>query len=258
MGFKNFRKNLNETGIPGINAQTTLRDPPMLLMLKRMGIRNFLGGQRVVVYSNPQLKIEIAIPYDYKNGKLIPSTQMQVKENYQELYEITPPPKVKGVSRYGNNSIYVQMRNKMIGKSVKPKNINDFADWYEHMEKKHNGEVQFKIHNAGNVTSAYAGGKPVGSYHHDKRIGIVGEEFLYETPMHRINTILKNGKEDSVLFLNGASARVHPVTAKAIHDLWHKVNNTNKNKLSELVNSSPEGLVKVAKFADSLLNKNRG
>lgn len=82
--------------------------------------------------------------------------------------------------------------------------------------------------------------------------GMTEEQQLTEAPIHSINTILRTGEEREVAFRNGASARVHPVTAKAIHDLWHKVNSTNKAKLSELINSSPEGLVKVAKFASDL------
>lgn len=306
-------------------------DPPMLIQLRRLGIRNYPRGERVALYYNPQLGVQLAIPYDYNNGKLLPSNMMPVKE---ELDEETA--RVAGVSRYGNNSPYVKFKQKQLADKAHKPVINDFGDWYEHMEKKHGEGVSFKMHNAGATTSAYHAGKHLGSFHHDKHMGTVGEEVLdeahrirvslsdpkqtmvtkrhdqftktatvhtadpkralaiahdhytkkgykvhdawhldnfkdaavtgnprdfaneeviLETPMQRIHTILKTGKEDQVIFKNGAAARVHPVTAKAIHGLWHKVNSGNKNKLSELINSSPEGMVRVAKFADSLTAK---
>lgn len=85
--------------------------------------------------------------------------------------------------------------------------------------------------------------------------GKVHEDELNEAAIHRINTILKTGKEDTVLFKNGAAHPVHPKTALTVHTLFHAVNSHNKNKLAELINSSPEGLERVAKFADEIKSR---
>ena len=325
MSFKNFvKQNISEAANHGLHTQflTEIADPPMLIQLRRLGIRNYPNGQRVALFSNPQLQIELAIPYDYTTGKLLPSNQIPMKEesdpheffdkdekvrllnaamqqhfsgdseldsaistwledeineygsfgdmdddvlddifdDYNSLMSgaaLSEDFKPKKVPRFGNNSIYVKMKQKQTAiKQNKPIEINNYADWYEHMEKKHGEGISFKLHNSGNTTSAYSSGKHVGSFQHNKKVGsTVSEEVLIETPMHQINAILKTGKESNVKFNNVAYAYIHPVTAKSVHELFHKVNSTNKYKLSELVNSSPEGLVKVAKFASSLMNK---
>jgi len=214
--MKTFRNFIHE------NMVLETADPPMLLQMRRMAIRNYPNGERVALYTNPQLSISIAIPYDYTTGKLKPSNMLPIKENApHRLYgEWEDEVKSKGATT-------IQRHRAPLG--------------YAGKSKGH--------------TIAYNGDQVVGTWSHDYGQGNVKEEVLQETPMHRINTILRKGEEDEVLFHNGATSRVHPVTAKAVHDLWHKVNSSNKMKLSELINSSPEGLVKVAKFASDLVNK---
>jgi len=419
MSFKKFlaEQNVNEA-----------KDPPMLLQLRRQGIRNFPNGERVALFSNPQLNIQLAVPYDSVTGSLKPTNALPIKEeslveneesfhdvltrhgytksdrkhNGYDVYDkidhnskvsmthhgttrsamadssghhavmhttsqttLTKPHKVviygsswnyfkptdkppgspgKQGSKFGYTSKELDrhlkkvhkpiqeetkddcddrtkkitclqyayqslivpqptelqkslhnwlkseleeygdwsdmpddvlcdvhddfvalvrgssLEHDLLGESLQEKysrpirKINNFADWHEQMERK--GEVQFKIHDAGNKTSGYLNGNHVGTYNHKVRKGEIHEELVQESPLHRINTILRTGQEDHVTFHNGASARVHPNTARTVHQLYHKVNSQNRAKLSELINGSPEGLVRVARFADELTKKN--
>lgn len=56
------------------------KDPPMMLILRRQAIRNYPGGKRIALFANPQLKIQIAVPYDYESGALEKSNLLPIKE----------------------------------------------------------------------------------------------------------------------------------------------------------------------------------
>lgn len=292
-----FRKFLSEHYV------NEAKDPPMLLQLRRQGIRNFPNGERVALFTNPQLKIQIAVPYDSVTGSLKPSNMLPIKEQLiehgdkseskeemisclQHAYKATLVPQPtelqtaihnwlkSELEEYGDWSDMPEdvladvhcdfdalvkgssLEKELLGEHARPsRKLNSYPDWYEQMEKKHN-DVAFKLHDGGNKTSAYLNGKHLGTFDHKNKQGEIREELIQESPLHRINTILRTGKEDHVTFHNGASARVHPNTARVVHGLYHKVNSHNRAKLSELINSSPEGLVKVARFADELSKKN--
>ena len=399
------------------------KDPPMLLQLRRQAIRNFPNGKRVALFSNPQLKIQLAIPYDIKSGKLEPSNIMKEelsvlrkkaakkKADYQShladiakdhgaqssfekhaknaaryskisesleddlgdymhhehgaggtdhvdhgkaaqiLHRVTDVHGEKAAKHFAqaaehlaagrvgpaqhhfdkfkriteellesNNvtadgqvetltKVYDDLSKKdelseleaailgwltdeideygafdempkdvlgdvaddyeslMAGAEEasddddddvnetylvsEAKELKSFADWHDAMSK-HGEDVAFKMHNSGNSTTASKHGKKLGTYHHDKKTGFVNEDVLVESPLHRINSILNKGAEDKVVFFNGGSARVHPHIAKHVTKLLQTVNSTNKLKLSKLINGSPEGLDKVAKFASTV------
>jgi hypothetical protein len=175
-------------------------DPPMILVLKRVGIRNFAGGQRVALYRNDAMKVEFSIPYN-NVGKL------------------EGPP---GIS------------------SLKEGAENEIIEEHEHKFSYLGGEAKCDcgkyIQPDGRITDG-----PNGS--------------VDESAMHHINRIINSGKEDLITFRNGGSARVHPVTAKMVLDLHKKVNAQNQAKLVQMINSSPRGLEKVAKFAMSHIKK---
>ena len=44
-------------------SESTFRDPPMMLILKRQGIRIFPDGKRVALYNNEKLGLSFTIPY---------------------------------------------------------------------------------------------------------------------------------------------------------------------------------------------------
>ncbi|MGH7744984.1 MAG: hypothetical protein ACREQ5_09315, partial [Candidatus Dormibacteria bacterium] len=69
--------------------QNVGKTPPMLLQLRRIAIRQFPGKQ-IALYSNPQLKIQLAIPYDTGSGVLHASNMVPVAvhENLTPVHAI--------------------------------------------------------------------------------------------------------------------------------------------------------------------------
>jgi len=44
-------------------ASTKLADPPPMVVLKRKAIRQFPGGQRIALYRNDMLNLDVSVPY---------------------------------------------------------------------------------------------------------------------------------------------------------------------------------------------------
>lgn len=60
-------------------------DPPSVLVLRRKTIRNFSGQERVALYSNEKLGIQVSIPY--VAGKFSKNVPMAVREEDEGLKE---------------------------------------------------------------------------------------------------------------------------------------------------------------------------
>ena len=71
---------------------------------------------------------------------------------------------------------------------------------------------------------------------------------LDETIIKRLQIITKSSQPQNVVFINGASVQVQPVTAKRILDLYKAVNFDNKQKLTQFVSTSPKEFKKVVDF----------
>lgn len=46
-----------------VKYKSKLPDPPMVVLLKRKAIRTFPDGQRVALYHNDQLNLDVSVPY---------------------------------------------------------------------------------------------------------------------------------------------------------------------------------------------------
>jgi hypothetical protein len=264
-------------------------DPPMLLTLRRQGIRNFPNGERVALFSNPQLNISLAIPYDYSTGKLKPSN---IKESDNEFHDkkvdelqdaydlLCGKQELSELERalfnwlsseldeYGN---FDDMDDEVLDdvyddyKALTESHLNErafgaynrrhrsfasFADWHDHATSRSKNSAKFAVHNNGTLTSATHKGKIMGTYNHAKRQGEIVESVI-----HHLNRIINVGQEEEVRFANGDTMRIHPVTAKSVLDLYNKVNDGNQRKISQMIQSGPGGLVKVADFAQQQLKR---
>lgn len=217
-------------------------EPPMVLVLKRKGIRNYPQGQRVALYHSDVLGMDFSIPY-YANGPqpdLTGHAQMS-EETIQEDYG--------RAAKVGMGFPKDTMHHVRIGQ--------DMEYYHSKTAYRHHGTLVHKDHRGYHVKDQATGETHKFRYWdrkryekdtaklHPKRV----DETIQESAMHRITKIHDEGKEDLVVFKNGGSARIHPNTAKSILDLHSKVNGTNKKKIAELINTSPAGLEKVAKFA---------
>jgi hypothetical protein len=288
--------------------------PPMMLQMKRIGIRNFAGGQRVALYRNDKFGLEFSVPYDPQNGKLhaIPTAT-----NEEVVSESMPSGVIKQKQRLATLSAQeliahfsevAQKQNKSIEQVTRStawrhgfgENSGHYWDKIKHLKEENLNEISrstlksyfnkaltntVELKKSGDKTKYDAWllsktdpdkskklydkakeEKAAGEIKAVKRHKYIGKAMwkyagkrnsVHESAMHQISRIVNGGGENNVMFGNGASAKVHPVTAKAVVDLHSKVNKTNQRKLSELIHSSPKGLEKVAKFAASLAPKKK-
>lgn len=74
-------------------------------------------------------------------------------------------------------------------------------------------------------------------------------EGMQEAVLHHLHTVTKTKSPVDVKFKNGSSARVTPQVAAQIMRLHTLLSPQNKTKIEALVNTSPDGLQKVAEFA---------
>lgn len=72
MKFKSLRNKINEAG--AISKETL---PPMLLVLKRRGMRIFPDGRRVALYFNDKYNMVFTVPY----GELVFGTSPKTGQN---------------------------------------------------------------------------------------------------------------------------------------------------------------------------------
>jgi hypothetical protein len=269
---------------------TEARDPPMLLTLRRQGIRNFPNGERVALFSNPQLNISLAIPYDFNTGTLKPSNVKSIKENdefkdkddrleeLQSAYDTLTNKKElteleralfnwlsSEIDEYGDfgemddeilDDVYNDYKALTEAHIVERKankrhrKFSSFADWHDHATNRNRNTAKFRVHNNGDLTSAFFNGKRIGSYNHRRKYGD-----LFESVIHHLNRIVNTGEEEEVKFSNGDTLRVHPVTAQLVVNLYNKVNDGNQRKISQMIHAGSAGLVKVADFAKEQLKR---
>lgn len=71
LAFNAVRKNINagfELSRDEFISEAISKDPPMVLVLKRKGVRIFADGKRVALYTNADLGVTISVPYDTSAG----------------------------------------------------------------------------------------------------------------------------------------------------------------------------------------------
>jgi hypothetical protein len=220
-------------------------DPPMLLQLKRQAIRNFPNGERVALYSNPQLKIQIAVPYDPSNGSLKPTNVLQREEHNG----YSAGKSREDIAQYLENAWYsLKEKDDTLSCAIRgwlQAEIQQFGFFNEMPEE--------NLRDNWDDYCALMAGADI-DLHQGKPIK---EETINEdSVIRRLQTIVEKGEEAEIKFDNGESSRVHPITAKAIIDLYDQVNTGNQRKLSQKINTSFYGLNSVANFAMTHLRRN--
>jgi len=80
-------------------------------------------------------------------------------------------------------------------------------------------------------------------------------EYVEESVMDKLHSIVQNNSAQTVKFANGQTRKVDHFTASAITQVHKAVNDDNKKKLSDMVHKSPEHFEKVASFAFSKAKK---
>lgn len=49
------------------------KDPPPMIVIRRIGIRNYPTGDKIALYRNEKLKLDISIPYNEKKSSGLPA-----------------------------------------------------------------------------------------------------------------------------------------------------------------------------------------
>ena len=75
------------------------------------------------------------------------------------------------------------------------------------------------------------------------------ETQIEEAVVHKLHHIASTKTAGEVVFKNGARTKVEPKIASLIMTLHANLKPSNKKKIEDLVNKSPQGLEKVADFA---------
>ena len=81
-------KKLSELRKTPIKFKSKLPDPPMIVLLKRKAIRTFPNGQRVALYHNDQLKLDVSVPYfpgKFKDTELATGTMREDATIWKKL-----------------------------------------------------------------------------------------------------------------------------------------------------------------------------
>lgn len=208
-----------------------LQDPPMIVVLRRTAIRLFPGNQRVALYTNDHLGIEVSVPYEHGQigGKKITAVMKEsVHENMFGTY-------VHSLSqRGGQGSLAHHERLEHILQKISKKYGNIAAGHFHNAAQHYvNGDMN----------------KAQQAFTHFERHIAESVEPLQEGAIHKLHHIAKTGADGDVVFKNGATARVSAQQALSVIKLHKALTPDNKTRLEDQVNGSPEEMRKVVEFS---------
>jgi len=88
---RNIRSGFEPEGEEFLGEAAEMNDPPMMMVLKRKGIRIFPDGKRVALYVNEKLGLTFTIPYSASTGMenpMVGVTEETVAENIEHLKDM--------------------------------------------------------------------------------------------------------------------------------------------------------------------------
>lgn len=217
--------------------QEGLQDPPMIVVLRRTAIRLFPGNQRVALYTNDKLGIEVSVPYEAGDigGKKVTAV---MKENAHD-------------NMFGDYVGAMQARHSQ-------PQLRHHMDRIEGIRTRVRGRWgQDAVGHFHNAATHYVAGdmkKAENAYRHFERfVTEQVEQPLQEGAIHKLHHIAKTGQDGDVIFKNQSTARVSAQQALAVIKLHKALTPENKTKLENQVNGSPEEMRKVIEFSQENL-----
>lgn len=224
-------KNLSEIRQTEEVLEEGLQDPPMIVVLRRTAIRLFPGNQRVALYTNDHLGLEVSVPYEHGQvgGKKI--TAVMKESAHENMFGVY----VHSLShKAGQGSLAHHERLEGILQKISKK-YGSVAAGHFHSAAQHyvNGDMN-RAQNA---------------YTHFERHITESFEPLQEGAIHKLHHVAKTGQDGDVVFKNGATARVSAQQALAVIKLHKALTPENKTRLENQVNGSPEEMRKVIEFS---------
>lgn len=206
----------------------------MVVVLRRTAIRLFPGNQRVALYTNDRLGLEVSVPYEHGQigGKKI--TAVMKEETHHQLFGEFIDSTQQINRNAGGHNAYHTANLEQIRSRVKSK-------W-----------GQTALGHFQNAAQHYVNGdmaKASSAYQHFERHIKESVEPLIEGAIHKIHHIAKTGQDGDVVFKNGATARLSAQQALSIVKLHKALTPENKTNLENQVNGSPEEMRKVVEFS---------
>jgi hypothetical protein len=200
-------------------------DPPAVLVLRRKGIRQIGPGQRVALYVNDGLNIEIAMPYapGKIGGQKVTAT---VKEAaHDDMY-----------GEYLNHLGHRDLRSAQhvagqVERAYGTDAVKHFRSAAEH-------------HIRGDVEKA--------SHHYHKFESTLKEhtEQLEESVLHKLRHIARSKQFGDIMYKGGQASRVDPRDATKVLKFWSVAHDKNRKVIEKMINSGDSGLQQVCKFVD--------
>lgn len=136
--FSEIRGMLKESGLG------KLPDPPPMIVLRRIGIRNFPHGEKIALYRNDKLDLDVSVPYSQDSHKI---TVANVREEINTLDETI----IKKLNIIANKSMpsNVNFSNGTFVQ-VQPAVAKKIVDLYKHKDLSFSNRVKLSRFVSGN------------------------------------------------------------------------------------------------------------
>jgi len=200
-------------------------DPPVMLVLRRKGLRQISGNQRVALYRNDAMNLEVAVPYEPGrwSGQNVAAT---VKEAaHDDMFG-------EYIHHLGNRDLrsasHVAGQVERAFGTDAAKHFRTAADFHVR------GDAQKAAH------------------HYQKFEQTLKEhvETIEESVLHKLRHIARSKSFGDIMYKNGQQSRVDPRDATKVLKFWAVAHDKNRKVIEKLINSGDSGLQQVCKFVD--------
>ena len=231
------------------------QNPPVIIVLRRKGIRIFPDGRRVALYDNKQLGLAVTIPYT--GGKFNPQIVPTVAT--EEAKDIDESLKRKSTQDTYNPDAHAQRIADKITSGNNSDKLHSKAHdstIYRHIDRHfEKNKLPEKIYNrvASRVFQKLddTGRRLTTDPRLNQESSLYESAQLIDENLDALSKISKSNKPGNIKFKDGTSTQVHPQVADVIHQLHGALNDQNKKKVEKMISHSAGQFDKIANFAVS-------
>ena len=234
-------------------------DPPMMLVLKRKGVRIFPDGQRVALYVHEKLGITFSVPY--KQGQMpevipnVTAEELELDEAKVSFFDkINAHPLVKSYDGYNLKlkPLYWHKDTKQKEMRGTQQEIRNFLKNVEPDTRGKNMQKTAASLKLGKAHQSRISTSPIDltkMKNEQAEIGNAGdvmeslEQVAAYAQQEQPKALAKHMK-----FADGSKLKVSHGAAKAIHMVHGALNDENKKKFADML-TTPKGFEKAAHFA---------
>lgn len=206
-------------------------DPPMNIVLRRKAIRQLPGNQRVALYVNDSLGLEVTLPY--KPG------EVGGKKAIAQLKEMAHD------DLYGEYLHHLSKGDTRSAEHIASKVERNYGtDAVKHFRTAANLHAKGNVERAARHYNRFEGSLK-------EHVELMNEEVLGEAMLHKLRHIARSNQFGDVTFKAGQpSTRVDPSDATKVLKLWAVANAANRRRIERMVNAGHSGILQIANFSD--------